>query len=96
MLAGSDPEAAAADFEGAQSDTDPAPRMPDGVPEVRCIPSTLRQPDPKERSCAKSCRESKLFAEHSNVHATGVAHEYASILIEGSPASWELLFMGAV
>ena len=70
--------------------------MPDGVPEVRCIPSTLRQPDPKERSCAKSCRESKLFAEHGNVHANGVAHEYASILIEGSPASWELLFMGAV
>ena len=73
------------------------PRMPDGVPEVRCIPSTLRQPDPKERSCEKSCRESnKLFAEHSNVLANGAAHAYASVLIEGSPASWELLFMGAV
>jgi hypothetical protein len=70
--------------------------MPDGVAEVRCIPSTLRQPNPKERSCEKSCRESKLFAEHNNVLANGVAHEDASILIEGSPASWELLFMAAV
>jgi len=94
VLLGWDPEAA--DIEGAQSDTDPAPRMPDGVPEVRCIPSTLRLPDPKERSCAKSCRESKLFAEHGNVRANGVAHEDASILIEGSPASWELLIVGAV
>jgi hypothetical protein len=70
-----------ADFEGAQSDTDPAPRMmPDGVAEVRCIPSSLRQPDPREHSCEKSCRESKLFAEHRNVHANGVALEYARAL----------------
>jgi hypothetical protein len=66
------------------------------VPEGRCIPSTPRQPDPKERSCEKSCREVKLFAEHSNVHANGMAHENASILIQGSPATWEVLFMGAV
>ena len=85
-----------ADFEGAESDIDPAPRMPDGAPEVRCIPSSLKQPDPRERSCEMSCRKSKLFAEHGNVHANGVAHEDASILIEGSPASWALLFMGAV
>lgn len=43
--------------------------------EVRCIPPLLlRQPDPKERSCERSCGESKLFAGQSKVQANDVAH----------------------
>ncbi len=38
----------AADFEvAAFADKDPAPRRPDGVPEVHCIPSSLQQPGPR-------------------------------------------------
>ena len=44
------------------AEADPAPRRPDGAPEVRRIPLSLQQPGPRERSCEKSCSDSKVFS----------------------------------
>lgn len=59
-----------ADFELVElADTDPAPRRPDEVPEVRRIPSSLQRLGPRERSCEKSCSDSKVFTARGNGHA---------------------------
>ena len=37
--------------------------------EVRCIPSSLQRPGLRERSCEKSCSDSKVFTARGNGHA---------------------------
>ena len=78
----------AAEFEvAAFADTDPAPRRPDGAPEVRCIPLSLQQPGPRQHSCEKSCSHSKVFSARRNVHNTWPTSKRPQTLTKAFPTS---------